>query len=163
MLRLRERIAELFFVVAAVLLTFSVVVMFAQVVLRGVFNAPMTWPEEVVRYLFVWVVYLGTVMGVIRGTHIRVLFAVERFGPRGRVVSDLLSRAVDAFCFGFLFFWGVDLALKYQFAEFYTLPGWPQLWFYYAALPLSALMSLIFVLLPGQPSADHAPPGETAL
>jgi TRAP-type C4-dicarboxylate transport system permease small subunit len=161
---LRDRFAYVFFVVAAVLLVFSVVVMTAQITMRAVLDAPMIWTEEVVRYLFVWSVYLGCVVGVIRDSHIRVMFAVDWFGARGRLVSDVLSRAVNAFCFGFLLFWGVDLAFKYQFAEFYTLPGWSQFWFFYASLPFSALMCLIFTLLPGHPSStEHTPPGETAL
>ena len=163
MAALRDRIARLFFIVAAMLLVFSVVILTAQVLLRALFNRPLIWPEEVSRYLFVWVVYLGTVVGVIRDTHIRVLVAVEPFGERGRRISDLVSRIVNAACFGFLLYWSVDLALKYQYAEFYTLPGWSQFWFFYTALPFSAAMCLLFVLLPGAPRADHAPPGETAL
>lgn len=160
-LRFRAWCGQVCFVLAAILLVFSVAIMAAQVGMRAIFNQPMIWVEEAVRYLFVWVVYLGTVVGVINGTHIRVLAAVEPFGRPARVMSDWLTRVVDFVCFAFLFWWGIDLALKYREAEFYTLPGWPQVWFFYAALPIPAGLCVLFTLLPGEPAEDA--PGETRL
>jgi TRAP-type C4-dicarboxylate transport system permease small subunit len=160
--RFRARFAVACQLLAAVLLVASVLVLAVQITLRVVFNAPLIWSEEVSRYLFVWVVYLGTVVGVIHGTHIRVTFAMERLGPRGMRISNVLTRIVDAFCFGFLFYWGIDLAIKYREAEFYSLPFWPQLWFYYAALPVGAGLSFLFTLLP-RANTSSQPPHETML
>jgi len=160
---LRDFIARALYITAAAFLILSVVIMTMQIVLRVIFNYPLIWPEEVSRYLFVWVVYLGTVVGVINDTHIRVLVAIDPLGRKGRFASDALSRIVNFICFAFLLYWGIDLAEKYKFAEFYTLPGWPQLWFYYLALPLSAAMCMVFCLLPSAAPPDHTPPGETAL
>ena len=159
---IRERIAQAIHVLAAVLLVLAVVMMAVQVTLRLVFNNPLSFPEEVVRYFFVWVVFLGSAVAVTRGTHIRVLVAIDPYGPRARKISDWLDWAVNVFCFGFLAYWGADLAYKYKDAEFYTLGGWSQLWFY-LALPIPALLSLAFLFFPGRPSGDSTPPGETPL
>ena len=159
---LRDRIAQAIHVVAAALLIVSVAVMAMQITLRLVFNSPLSWPEEAVRYSFVWVVYLGSTVAVTRGTHIRVLVAVERYGARARLWSDVLNWLVNVFCFGFLLYWGADLAYKYKDAEFYTLAGWSQLW-YYLALPIPAALSLAFLLTPGGRSSADTAPGESAL
>jgi TRAP-type C4-dicarboxylate transport system permease small subunit len=159
---LRDRIAQAIHVVAAVLLIAAVAVMAMQITLRLVFNSPLSWPEEAVRYSFVWIVYLGSTVAVTRGTHIRVLVAIERRGPRVRLCSDVLNWFVNVLCFGFLVYWGADLAYKYKEAEFYTLPGWSQLW-YYLALPVPAALSLAFLLAPGGRSSADTAPGESAL
>ena len=99
---IKERIAQAIHILASALLIASVVVMTMQVVLRLVFNNPLSWPEEVVRYFFVWVVFLGSTVAVTRGGHIRVLVAIDPYGPRARLFSDWLDWAVNVFCFGFL-------------------------------------------------------------
>jgi TRAP-type C4-dicarboxylate transport system permease small subunit len=109
----------------------------------------------------VWAVYLGSVVALTRDTHIRVTVMTEPFGTVGRRVSDVLSWIVNILCFAFLLYWGADLAFKYRFAEFYTLPGVPQLIFY-LSVPVSMMLMLLFLLIPGRKApgaaADAAPP-----
>ena len=159
---IKERVARIIHVFAAVLLVTAVIVMTIQIVLRLVFNNPLSWPEEVVRYFFVWVVFLGSTVAVTRDGHIRVLVLIDRYGPRARLFSDWLDWAVNVFVFGFLAYWGADLAYKYKDAEFYTLGDWSQLW-YYLALPIPAAISLVFLFLPGRRSGPSSPPSETRL
>jgi TRAP-type C4-dicarboxylate transport system permease small subunit len=158
----RQRVVQAIHVTAAALLIAAVVVMAMQVALRLVFNAPLAWPEEAVRYAFVWVVYLGSVVAVTSDSHIRVLVAIENRGPAVRRLSDGLSWVLNVFSFGFMLYWGIDLAEKYKDAEFYTLPGWSQLW-YYLALPVCAGMALVFLVLPGRRSDMSKPPNESPL
>lgn len=159
---IRDRAADIVHAVAAALLLTSVAVMAVQIGLRLFLNAPLSWPEEVVRYSFVWVVYLGSVVAVSSDTHIRVLVLIEPYGPRVRLFSDVLSWLVNVFCFGFLLYWGADLAWKYKNAEFYTLPGWSQLW-YYLALPVPMALSLAFLFFPSGRRSPSSPSGETPL
>lgn len=46
----------------AIILATIVIVMFFQVVFRYIFNNSITWSEELVRYLFVWVTFLGAAL-----------------------------------------------------------------------------------------------------
>jgi TRAP-type C4-dicarboxylate transport system permease small subunit len=150
----RERIAAIINILAAVLLAGSVTMMTVQLFRRTVLNAPMTWAEEVVRYSFVWAVYLGSVLALIRDSHIRVLVVVEHFGKTGRVWSDRLTRLVNLIVCAYLFYWSVDLAWKYRTAEFYTLPGVPQVIFY-LSVPVSTGLMLFFLFLPDQAGPHH--------
>jgi TRAP-type C4-dicarboxylate transport system permease small subunit len=146
---MRDRLARIIAIAAALLLIAAVAMMTVQVTLRTLANAPMTWAEEVVRYAFVWCVYLGTVLATINDTQIRVLVAVEGRGPRAMAISDGLTRLVNLICFAYLAYWGFDLAMKYRSAGFYTLPSLPILLFY-LSLPLCSALAVIFLLLPGQ-------------
>jgi TRAP-type C4-dicarboxylate transport system permease small subunit len=159
---LREKVAFAIHVAASALLVVSVAVMTVQIGLRLLFNAPLSWPEEVVRYSFVWIVYLGSVVAVTHDTHIRVMVAVEPYGPRVRYASDILSWLLNLACWGFLVYWGLELAYTYKDAEFYTLPGWSQLWFY-LALPVPAAMAVAFLLVQGVRRSTPDTPGEVRL
>lgn len=45
---------------------------FAQVIFRYLFRSPLPWSEELARYCFVWIVFLGATLGLERGVHIGV-------------------------------------------------------------------------------------------
>lgn len=44
----------------------------AQVVFRYVVLSPLPWSEELARYCFVWIVFLGGAIGLSRGAHLGV-------------------------------------------------------------------------------------------
>ncbi len=48
------------------------VILFAQVILRFVFDLGYSWMEEIARILFVWAIFLGAIVGMQRKLHIRV-------------------------------------------------------------------------------------------
>ncbi len=66
-----------------------VCVTLAQVVFRYVIAAPLPWSEELARYCFVWIVFLGGAVGLSRGIHLGVDLLVNTLPPP-------LQRAVDA-------------------------------------------------------------------
>lgn len=49
-----------------------IAVTFAQVVSRYLLQSPLAWSEELARYCFVWIVFLGATLGLERGVHIGV-------------------------------------------------------------------------------------------
>lgn len=44
----------------------------AQVIFRYVLLSPLPWSEELARYCFVWIVFLGGAIGLSRGAHLGV-------------------------------------------------------------------------------------------
>lgn len=127
---------------ASFCLACAVVLMAVQVVLRFGFNAPQAWAEEVDRYLFVWSVYLGTIVAWMRGTHIRVTFVIDFLGPRAEAVSRALTQFLGLTCFAYAAYFGYQLAWKNRFSEFYTISFMPQVLFY-----LSVPVCLTFLAL----------------
>ena len=65
-------------------------VVFLQVVSRYVFNYPFDWPEELARYLFVWVALLGAALALKRGAHFSIDALVKRLSARWRRIVPLL-------------------------------------------------------------------------
>ena len=78
----------------AFLMVLMVFCLGSQVFFRFVLNASLTWSEELSRFAFIWLVYMGAVLGAKERIHIRVT-AFHRLFPvvaRGWVlpVADLL-------------------------------------------------------------------------
>lgn len=68
----------------------------AQVVFRYAIAAPLPWSEELARYCFVWIVFLGGAVGLARGIHLGVDLFVNRLPPKARRALDALTSALIA-------------------------------------------------------------------
>jgi len=129
------------------LLAAVVLLMAAQVILRFGFNAPQAWAEEVDRYLFVWSVYLGSIIATAKGTHIRVLFVVEWGGPKFAKASEQIGRVVNILSFSLVAYYGFGLAWDNRNSSFYTLDFMPQVIFY-LSVPVCMTIMALYLLVP---------------
>jgi TRAP-type C4-dicarboxylate transport system permease small subunit len=78
----------------ALLLAAMVVLVFSNVVLRYIFNSGITVSEEMSRWMFVWLTFIGAVIAVHRRAHLGTDVLVRRLPPGGKrallVVGHLL-------------------------------------------------------------------------
>lgn len=84
---------------------FFVALTFGQVVLRYGFGRPLTWAEEVSRYLFVWVVFVGAGVAARYRGHIALDFLVNRFPPRPRHVVAMIMGVLSLAMLLLVFVW----------------------------------------------------------
>lgn len=83
MVRVARTLSNLLeWLIALLVAGFSLVVL-AQVIFRYVFNAPLTWSEEVSRYLFIWSVMLAVGLGIKREAHVGMDLVLMLF--KGRI------------------------------------------------------------------------------
>jgi TRAP-type C4-dicarboxylate transport system permease small subunit len=92
---LSARLVEGYFVAIkaamALLLAGMVVLVFGNVVLRYVFNSGIAVSEEISRWLFVWMVFLGAIVGLRKGAHLGVDSLIKMLPVGGRKVCYGLS------------------------------------------------------------------------
>lgn len=98
MLRLlNQRLEE---VLITTLLTIMSIVIIFQVFMRYAMGASLSWSEELARYSFIWMVYIGTSYAVRCNRHLSVDAINLMFNEKGRfvvgLVSDLLFLAFAA-------------------------------------------------------------------
>ena len=72
--------------VMAVALMLMVVLVFGNVVLRYGFNSSITVSEEVSRWLFVWITFMGAVVALREHTHLGTDAVVSRLPPLGKKI-----------------------------------------------------------------------------
>ncbi|MEK8033436.1 TRAP transporter small permease [Ideonella sp. DXS29W] len=68
------------------LLATMVALVFGNVVMRYVLNSGITLSEELSRWLFVWMTFLGAIVAMRERAHLGTDVLVSRLGPRGRRV-----------------------------------------------------------------------------
>lgn len=89
-------ITAYFLLTAATLI--MVVSIFLQVFFRYVIGAPLFWSEEISRYAFIWVVFIGAALATKRGSHIGVDYFVSRLSERSQqIIATIVSLLVLAF------------------------------------------------------------------
>jgi len=93
-----DRICQVFSYLMVACLAAMVVMVFGNVVLRYGFNSGITASEELSRWLFVWMTYLGAVVALRNRAHLGTDSVVSRLPPAGRkaclVVAHVLMLAV---------------------------------------------------------------------
>lgn len=132
-------------ILSAILLFLATALVSVQVILRTFFTASAPWTEELGRYFFVWAVYLGAIAAVVRGTHIRVTFLVERFGRTGEWWSLLIGRLAGLFACSTVAWFGWQIAWNKRHVSFYSLPGAPQAFLYVSAPLCLSVISVVLV------------------
>ena len=68
----------------AAMLALMVVLVFGNVVLRYAFNSGISLSEELSRWLFVWLTFMGAVVALHERAHLGTDMLVGRLGPAGR-------------------------------------------------------------------------------
>ena len=108
----------------------------AQVVFRYFLGNPLTWSDELARYLFIWCAFLGWIVAARRRTHLGVDVVATRLPPRGAAALRLAG-ALAAIAFAaVLAFYGVRVAARNLDVETTTL--FFTMGVVYAIVPLAA-------------------------
>ena len=71
---------------------------FANVVLRYVFDTGITFTEEVSRMLFVWLTFIGSIVALRQGTHLGMDTVVSRLPHAGKLAFFVLSHLLMLGC-----------------------------------------------------------------
>ena len=74
------------------------ILVFVNVVLRYGFNSSISVTEEVSRYMFVWLAFLGAVLAFSENQHVSVTVLTDKLSPVGRSLLRLVTDAAMLFC-----------------------------------------------------------------
>ncbi len=171
--RLIESLCRAFGWLMVACLGLMVLMVFGNVVLRYGFNTGITVSEELSRWLFVWMTFLGAVVGVHRRAHLGTDMVVARLPRAGQklcfIVAHVLMLAMCALM--------LDGAWKQTLINAGSTSAAMQVpvaWLYASGVVFAALAALVLLndlwrLLTGQldpaeligvtESEDHAAPG----
>ena len=121
-----------------------VAVTLAQVIFRYVISAPLPWSEELARYCFVWIVFLGGAIGFSRGIHLGVDLFVNLLPQKYRTGLEALSYALIA-CFAASVVYASYPVISMNMLQRSPALGVQMSWIY-IAIPISmCLIGLICV------------------
>lgn len=127
------------------IIAISIVMIFvtlAQVIFRYVIAAPLPWSEELARYCFVWIVFLGGAVGLSRGIHLGVDLLVNAMPAPARRAMDALTNTLIAIFAATVIYASLPVLSMNMFQRSPAIGV--QMTYIYIAIPIS--MGLIFLI-----------------
>ncbi|YCI06571.1 TRAP transporter small permease (plasmid) [Ensifer sp. D2-11] len=112
-----------------VLLAGMAVMVFLNVVLRYGFNSGINVSDEMSRYFFVWLTFIGAVVTFRDNSHVGVETLVSLFGRKGRIICMILSNIV-VIAVSAIFFWGTWKQSPINASMAAPVTGISMLWVY---------------------------------
>jgi TRAP-type C4-dicarboxylate transport system permease small subunit len=109
------------------LLSAMVLMVFGNVVLRWTVNSGIDVSEEMSRFFFVWLTFIGAVVVMRDHLHLGVDLMVGKFGRTGRLACMMMSDALILFCCA-VFFWGTWQQSGVNASNVAAVTGISMLW-----------------------------------
>jgi TRAP-type C4-dicarboxylate transport system permease small subunit len=116
----------------ALCLAAMVVLVFGNVVLRYAFNSGITVSEELSRWFFVWLTFVGAAVAIRDHAHLGMDSVVSRLPAWGKMVCFVVSNALMLYCV-YLVFRGSWQQFLINLGNMAPATGLSQGWFYYSA------------------------------
>jgi len=89
------------------LLIAMTLVVFGQVIARYVFQAPLSWSEELARFLLMWLSMLSAAYGFKTKSHFALKFLVEKTPDKAQQLIAVLVHIVVALFFSVLLYYSI--------------------------------------------------------
>lgn len=105
---LDRHIEEVFLVLFSAIM---VAVIFLQVVMRQLDNS-LSWTEELARYCFIWLVYIGISYGVKKDRHIKVDVMLLVLKNKGKIILTIIANLLFIVFAIFVIRYGFDIAMQ---------------------------------------------------
>lgn len=128
-------------VTSVILLVLVSLVVFYSVFLRYVFKSPLAWSEEVARYMFIWMVFLGFSIAEKSGDHFKIEVFIEMAPLKLRLVIEVLLNLLIFYALFVLFQEGVNYYDQGK-SGLSTILEMP-LNYIYVALPIAMVLTFL--------------------
>ena len=154
---------DLFFKLLELLVVACLVAMvamvFGNVVLRYGFNSGITISEEMSRYCFIWLTYIGAMVAMREGGHLGVDTLVKHLPLGGKKFCLFVSECLMLFC-NVLFLMGTYEMHHLQVTNVSPVVGISMIWIYGIGYVVAVVMgifnlNMLWRLVTGQLSEDE--------
>ena len=142
--RFIDRVAKVVFIITGTMISAMVLIIFAQVTSRFVFNRTPRWSEEFTLFLMLYTGFLGASLAYRERLHIGIKFFIEKLKlPVKNKVYFFIDILIGLFAI-FMLFWGSGFAWMMRNQ---TLPATKiSVGASYLPIPLAGLLFLGFVV-----------------
>lgn len=89
-----------------------VVVIALQIFMRYIMDNSLSWSEELARYCFIWLVYLGISLAVKKGRHMSVEILLVVLKGKAKIILNIISNLLFLSFAMFAVFYGYEISMK---------------------------------------------------
>lgn len=125
-----------------------VVVVFAQVIFRYSLEQPLSWSEEVARYMFIWATFLGASVAFYENTHINVTYFTDHIpNVRARALVMIVADIASMTFLGMYVYEGFVVSARvFNLGQFSPSMEWLPIGLVYLAIPIGSLLMILNIL-----------------
>jgi TRAP-type C4-dicarboxylate transport system permease small subunit len=118
-------------------------VMLLQIIMRYFFNTPLSWPEELCRYLYIWMCFIGLSFCLHNMSELRVDFLEKMLRGRLQLIFKVLLTAISILFYSYLLTQSISVFTKiYHLGQSSPAAGIPM-FLVYMAMPVSFSLTVI--------------------
>lgn len=121
-----------------------VIMVFGNVVLRYGFNSGISVSDEMSRYCFIWLTYIGAMVAMRDGAHLGVDTLIKKLPLMGKKVCFFLSQSLMLFC-NVLFLMGTYEMHGLQVTNISPVVGISMIWVYGIGYVVAIVMGIFNV------------------
>ena len=125
-----------------ILMVAMVAMVFGNVFLRYAFNSGITISDEMSRYCFIWLTYIGAMIAMREGGHLGVDTLVKHLTRSGKKVCLFLSESLMLYCNG-LFMLGTWKMHDLQVTNVSPVAGLSMIWVFGIGYVVSMVMGMM--------------------
>jgi TRAP-type C4-dicarboxylate transport system permease small subunit len=140
-MRIAALLRKLVEAVLAMLMFGMVLMVFGNVVLRYFFNSNLVVSEELSRFFFIWLTFIGAVLAAYEGTHLGIDNLVRRLSRRGKVACMAACELMILLCCVMIFH-GTVRQHEVNATSMAPVTGMAMSWIFGVAYFTSALIGL---------------------
>lgn len=130
--------------ICGLLMAGMLIIIFSQVVARYIFGYSLTWSEEIGRYIFVWITFLGMTVAFRAGSHVALDFLCKSLSGLPRKMLETVNGLLILLLAAAIVYSGWNLFLLGMRQKSPALKI-PMQWVY-IVVPVSGVILLIFAL-----------------
>ncbi|MGM8211912.1 TRAP transporter small permease [Virgibacillus sp. W0430] len=121
--------------------------LFVNIILRYFFSAGITWAEELIRYVIIWITFLGSAICFRRGIHVGIDLLMDYLPKSGKKIVQLLIYFISILFMLLLIKYGFELvAFSMNTSQVSPALQVPMYWVY-LAIPIGAILSLFHLFI----------------
>ena len=139
-----DKIDKIIEIILQAILLLMCVALALQVLFRYLFNSPLVWSEELARYLFVWITFLGAGYGVKHHLHVEMSILFNKFPLGVKKIVQLVINLAVLLSYAYIMPGAVSF-MKIQHPIMATTLNIP-LSFLFAAAPVGCGLLILFLV-----------------
>ena len=124
------------------LMVVEVVVVFAQVVTRYIFKSPLAWSEELARYMFIWLVWIGAAYATKMRKNITIDIVSSKLKGNMKLISEIINFVLFAALMLFMLWTTVTVTKQVYVSNSIGTGTHLPMWIVWLSLPLSMALNL---------------------
>ena len=128
--------------ISILMLAIMIILCLVQVFYRYILQLPLSFSEELARFIFIWITFLGTAMALKKHKHVKMELLVQTFPVKIQVLIKKIIFGVSILTYLLMIYSGFLVVNKTMIQTSAALKV--PMGLIYLAVPLSGILMLLF-------------------